>query len=193
MKRILQSVILLLAMVVSVANAKDKDKPPVFQAKLIGFQEVPAVSTVAEGKFRAVIVSDTRIDFTLTYHGLEGNVTQAHIHFGQRGVVGGISLWFCGTATNPGPAGTQTCPQTAEGLSAVTGTLTPANIVGPAAQLINEAGSTPAAEFAQILKAIRAGITYANVHTSKVPGGEIRGHIKLFVGKTDDDDDDDED
>ena len=74
----------------------------------------------------------------------------------------------------------------------MTGSLTPANIVGPAAQLINEAGSTPASEFAQILKAMRAGVTYANVHSSKVTGGEIRGQIKL-IGKDDDDDDEDED
>ena len=193
MNVIFRSLLILLAMFVSVANAKDKnkDKVPFFHASLIGFQEVPAVSTVAQGKFRAVIVSETQIDFELTYSGLEGNVTQAHIHFGQRGVTGGITLWLCGTATNTGPAGTQTCPQTASGLTAVTGSLTPANIVGPSAQLINEAGSTPASEFAQILKAMRAGVTYANVHSSKVGSGEIRGQIK-FSGN-DDDDDEDED
>ena len=193
MKIIVRSVLILFIVFVSVAGAKDKskDKPPFFQANLIGFQEVPAVSSVAQGKFRAVIVSDTQIDFELTYSGLEGNITQAHIHFGQRGVAGGITLWLCGTATNTGPSGTQTCPQTASGLTAVTGSLTPANIVGPAAQLINEAGSTPASEFAQILKAMRAGVTYANVHSSKVTGGEIRGQIK-FLGNADDDDEDED-
>ena len=119
MKVIFRSLLILLGMFVSVANAKDKSKDttPVFQANLVGFQEVPAVSSVAQGQFRAVIVTDTQINFELTYHGLEGNITQAHIHFGKRGVAGGITLWLCGTATNPGPSGTQTCPQTAEGLT----------------------------------------------------------------------------
>src|SRR4051794_16230609 len=66
-----------------------------FQANLIGFREVPANSTVASGKFKAEIINDTTIAYELTYSGLEGTVTQAHIHFGQRFVAGGISLWLC--------------------------------------------------------------------------------------------------
>ena len=114
------------------------------QAKLVGFKEVPSVSTVARGEFRARINKDQQsIDYELTYEGLQGNVTQAHIHFAQRGVNGGIVIWLCGTASNTGPIGTQTCPQTAEGNTAVTGTITAANVLTstmPAQQI--EAGET---------------------------------------------------
>jgi hypothetical protein len=147
------------------------------QAKLTGFQEVPSVSTVARGEFRARISKDEQsIDYELTYEGLQGSVRQAHIHFAQRGVNGGIVIWLCGTMPdNPGPAGTQTCPQTAEGNTAVTGTITAANVVistTPSPQQI-EAG-----ELAEVIAAMRAGKTYANVHTAVSTGGEIRGQIR---------------
>ena len=64
-----------------------------------------AVSTKASGKFEATIddKNDT-IHYTLRYDNLEGTVTQAHIHFGQRHTVGGIVVWLCQTAAAPAPA-----------------------------------------------------------------------------------------
>lgn len=60
------------------------------------------------------------------------------------------------------------------------GSLTRFNLVGPAAQgIAGGATGGTAAEFAEIITAIRAGLTYANVHTNKFPGGEIRGQIKV--------------
>ena len=32
-------------------------------------------------------------------------------------------------------------------------------------------------EFGELVRALRAGAAYANVHTTGVPGGEIRGQI----------------
>jgi hypothetical protein len=147
------------------------------KATLRGFEEPPAVSTVATGGFRGEISQDsTSISFTLSYSGLEGDVTQAHIHLGQRSVNGGISIWLCGTTTNPGPQGTPTCPGPTSG--EVLRTVSAADVIGPAGQGI------AAGEFQEILKAMREGVTYANVHSTKHPGGEIRGQIKA-----DDDDD----
>ena len=146
---------------------------------LTGYEEVPSVSTVAEGEFHARISDDsTQIDYELKYSDLEGSVTQAHIHFGQKGVNGGISVWLCG---NPGPgvtppAGTQACPPPP---ATITGTLTAANVVGPTAQ-----GIVPG-EFAELISAIRAGKTYANVHSTKFPGGEIRSQIEGNSGHSD--------
>jgi hypothetical protein len=53
----------------------------------------------------------------------------------------------------------------------VNGTLTPADVIGPAGQGISSE------EFAELLRAIRAGATYANVHSTSFVGGEIRGQV----------------
>ena len=143
------------------------------RAFLHGYEEVPAVSTVADGSFRArVAPSASGLAYRLTYSGLEAPVTQAHIHFGQRGVAGGISVWLCGTTGNPGPAGTPTCPQS----GTVEGTIDASDVVGPTAQ-----GIAPG-ELGELMRAIRAGVTYANVHSTKFPGGEIRGQVRAGWG-----------
>ncbi len=143
--------------------------------KLTGDEEVPVVLTGAEGKFKATIGSD-RVDYELQYEDLEGTITQAHIHIGQRLANGGISVWLCGTATLPGPAGTPTCPASP---GTVTDSFTAADVIGPAGQGI------AAGEFDELVDAIRDGFTYANVHSSLAPGGEMRGQLN------DRDDDDD--
>jgi len=142
-------------------------------ATLTGYEETPAaVSTDASGEFRAIINrGDQSIDYELTYSGLQGTITQAHIHVAQLSVTGSIVIWFCGTTTNPGPAGTQTCPQ----FGTITGHITAANVVagGTASQQL------AAGELAEVIRAIRAGAAYVNVHTSPLsPGGEIRGQIR---------------
>jgi hypothetical protein len=168
----------------SLQNADAHSKSRELKAKLSGFQEPPAVSSTGKGTFRALISRDrTSIEYILKYEGMEGDVTQAHIHVGQVGVNGGITLWLCGTTIatppNPGPAGTPVCPGLREGT--VTRTLTAADVVGPATQGI------AVGEFEEVLKAIESGVTYANVHSLRNAGGEIRGQIR----NGDDDDDDD--
>ena len=141
-----------------------------WRAALRGLEEVPSVSTVATGKLTAEISEDeTRIDWTLSYDDLEGTVTQAHIHFGDKDVNGGISVWFCSNLTSPPtPPGTPPCPAPP---ATISGTFEAAHVVGPAAQ-----GIAPG-QFAELVKAIRARHTYANVHTTMFPGGEVRGQI----------------
>jgi CHRD domain len=145
---------------------------------LTGFQEVPVVSTDGEGRFKAEVRRD-RIDYQLRWEDLEGTVTQAHIHLGQRDVNGGISVWLCGNPAPPvivPPPGTQACPLTNP--ATISGTITEDDVVGPTGQGI-EAG-----EFDELLRGIRAGVTYANVHSQRFGGGEIRAQL-------DDDKDDD--
>ncbi len=144
-----------------------------FQELMTGFEEVPAVSTNATGEFRARINNDeTEISYELSYSGLEGSVTQAHIHLGQAAVNGGIGVFLC---TNVGgPAGTQPCPPSP---ATITGTITASNVIGPAAQ-----GLAPG-EFTELVRAIRAGATYANVHSTKFPGGEVRAQIDPGRGR----------
>lgn len=145
-------------------------------AKLEGFQEVPAVSSPGRGDFRAKIERDgSMIAYELNYEGLQGRPFMSHIHVGQHGVNGGISIWLCGNPEDAPatPAGTPRCPVPG---GSVSGVVTASAVVGPTAQLV------AAGELAEVLAAIRAGVTYVNVHTTAasggVPGGEIRGQIK---------------
>ena len=82
-----------------------------FDESLSGYQEDPlTLSTTGTGTFRAEISNDgDEIDYRLRYSGLEGNVLQAHIHFGGAAQSGGISVFLCTNLGN-GPAGTQLCP-----------------------------------------------------------------------------------
>ncbi|HVS64788.1 MAG TPA: CHRD domain-containing protein [Thermoanaerobaculia bacterium] len=135
---------------------------------LEGLQEVPAVSTTGVAEFRARIDEDGEmITWELRYADLEGDVAQAHIHFGQAGVNGGISVFLCTNLGN-GPAGTQPCPPSP---ARIEGFITPVDVIGPAAQ-----GISPG-EFDELVRAIRARSTYVNVHSSLWPGGEVRGQI----------------
>lgn len=135
-----------------------------FQANLSGYSEVPAISSAASGQFNARInKDDTAIAFELSYDGLEGSVTAAHIHLGQRDVNGGVVAFLCSAAGTP-----QTCPASPAQIS---GVITAADVIGPTGQGID------AGEFAELVAAIRNGAAYVNVHSSKFPGGEIRSQV----------------
>lgn len=137
---------------------------------MIGYLEAPPVSTAAHGSFEAHIDDGGDVvRYTLEYSGLEGDIRQAHIHFGQRSVSAGIIVWLCETAQNqsPSPDTTPDCPQS----GSVSDSVGPSDVIGPAGQGI------AAGEFEEFVAALRAGRGYANVHTTKFPGGEIRGQI----------------
>jgi CHRD domain-containing protein len=137
---------------------------------LIGYQEVPAVSSAGTGSFHAKVnQDDSSFDWTLSYGGeFNGAIQQSHIHFGQRSVNGGIVVFLCTNLGN-GPAGTQPCPAPP---ATISGTATAADMVNLAA-----AQGLAAGEFDELLDAIRAGKTYANLHTTTQPGGEIRAQL----------------
>jgi hypothetical protein len=121
-----------------------------------GYDEVPTLSSPAKAEFDAKIVrDDTEIRYELSYSGFPTAVQQAHIHLGRRGVNGGIGTQAC-----PTPAGT------------ITGVLTAANVIGPAAQGI------AAGEFEEVVRVIREGAAYVNIHTAAFPGGEIRDQAR---------------
>jgi len=167
--------------ITAVALAKDSTR---FDASLSGYEELPTLSTRGNGTFEASLNKDGSVlHYTLSYEGpfdgnatgTAANVTQAHIHFGARAFSGGISAFLCSNLGN-GPAGTPACPTPS---GTVSGDIVPASIIGPAAQGI------AAGEFVELVRALRAGAAYANVHTTANPGGEIRGQIS--GNKKDDD------
>ena len=152
------------------ASADDRsENARTLRATLKGFEESPSISSTGHGTFHATISEDgTSIQYTLTYDDLEGDVQQSHIHLGQRSVSGGIAAFLCTNQGN-GSATTPLCPGPRSGT--VSGTITAAEVIGPTGQ-----GLAPG-EFAELLRAIDKNVTYANVHSTKHPGGEIRGQI----------------
>ena len=137
-----------------------------FHAQLDGYEEVPPISTTGRGTFDAQVVSTTKgqvIRYTLTYSGLEADATAAHIHFGQRKVVGGVIAFLCGGGDKPA------CPARA---GTVRGNIDASDIIGPQGQ-----GIAPG-EFDEAVAAMEAGVTYVNVHSTQFPTGEIRGQVR---------------
>jgi hypothetical protein len=168
----------------AVAVANDDDGSGRNGARLNGYQEVNSISTAGFGSFRLKINEDEQsVDYVLSYRGLESAVTQAHIHFAQRSVNGGIAVWLCDgdPAAAPNPPGPPAavppvCPPASGG--SVEGTVTPNELqnaggrgLGPGTGAGNER------EWDEFIAAIRVGHTYANVHTVNFGGGEIRGQI----------------
>jgi hypothetical protein len=131
-----------------------------FTAEIDADQEVPTPTLPegyeGQGSGSATISADeTEISYEVTFEGLTGPATMAHIHYGAPGVAGGILFWLTemGVDDNPSP---------------LSGTLTEADFTavdgGPQS-------------FAEALDAMRAGNTYFNIHTEENPPGEIRGQL----------------
>jgi len=157
-----------------------------FFARLDGFQELGALNNQT-----GAILSDgsgtLRLDldrtsntatFTLTYSNvgttapLTGTVTQAHIHFGKVHSSGGVMVFFCSNLGN-GPAGTQSCPANS---GTVTGTFTGASVVAIAGQNVR------VGDFDALEDALTSNTAYANIHTTALPAGEIRGQVRRGDG-----------
>ena len=141
-----------------------------FSANLTGFEETPSESTPGNGSFRARVVGGDEIHYRLRYddfEAAEGATLFAHIHFGQRGVAGGVSAFLCGGGDKP-----PCTPLEGD----IEGVIDAADVVGPAGQGI------AAGEFDELVRAMRKGYTYANVHTTLNPPGLIRGQIKRGHG-----------
>jgi hypothetical protein len=160
-------------------HGKSKSNQTQFTAFLNGQQETPAVHTKGSGKLTLTINADNTMAYTLTYSGLNNPALVAHVHFGQQNVAGGVVFFFCG---GPKPA----CPPGTTTTATVTGTVAASDIMAPANQ------GLAAGDLAGTVQEIRAGLMYANVHTSSSPGGEIRGQLSSHGNDQGDDDEDDD-
>ena len=134
-------------------------------APLNGDQEVPSISTAGTGTIDIASAGGGVFDYTLTYQDLEAAPLQAHIHFGQSSVDGGITVWLCSNVGAP-----VTVPACTASPAVVVGSFDASDILAIVAQGL-------AAELNALLAAGNAGLLYANVHTESFPGGEIRGQI----------------
>ena len=141
----------------------------------------PEAPTPADsrGQGQAIFrVSDdgTTVDFQLIASNID-NVIMSHIHCGRPGTNGPIRMWLYPVI---GPSGAPAAPGAGrhDGVLA-SGTFSPAGVICPASAVGTEM---------PLLDAMRAGLTYVNVHTNDgvaptntgpgdFPGGEIRGQL----------------
>jgi hypothetical protein len=176
-----------------VGCAPDKQAPTAFEVRaplfamggnsvsnlgthLTGDEEVftptpPSTATPADSRAQGqaifrISADESSVDFRLIASNID-NAFMAHIHCGAAGSNGPIMIWLYPPSGTPGPAGSG--PQNgvlASGSFSPTGTCQ---------------GRT-------LLDAMRAGLTYVNVHTNDgagtvntgpgdFPGGEIRGQL----------------
>jgi len=183
MKRmlVLATAVLLTMFVAPVAADEDK----AIKVHLVGYNETPStINSPGSADFKARISQDgTAIDYKLTYRNLSSTVLQSHIHFGRPALTGGIVLFLCTNLTPPANVPTpQACPETNP--ATITGTLTAADVIplpitctGTPPVCSGQGIDPGATGFAEIVKAIRDGAAYVNVHTTNHPSGEIRAPL----------------
>jgi hypothetical protein len=129
-----------------------------FKAKLSGKEVVPAVETKATGEAHFKLSKDGKaLTYILKLKDIE-NVTAAHIHEAVMGKNGGpVAGLFAGPMKAGKFSGT-----------IAKGTITDKDLIG------SLAGKT----VGDLVKMIKEGGAYVNVHTEKYPDGEVRGQIK---------------
>lgn len=177
---LLVSLSLLAAVQVAPAFARHQDQDNrvhtvTFHIQLTGSQQVGPVSTDASGKATVRLIHNgTAISFRVIVCNIE-NVIASHIHVGPAGTNGKVIIPFFGGQTLSSPHG---CKTLAEGIRT-------------AADLNTKADPT-ITSWSDFVKALLAGNTYINVHTTANPGGEIRGQLVLHHENQDENEQDDE-
>jgi hypothetical protein len=171
-----------------------------FSARLDGFQELGSLPNVTQNATTGVVTAANptgailsggtgtvklsldraagTVDYELTYSNvgatppLTGTVTQAHIHFGKARDSGGILVFFCTNLTPPvGPPTPPKCPLNSTDPTGLTGTFTEADVIAIAGQNVT------AGNFNALADALSSNTAYANIHTTALGAGEIRGQI----------------
>lgn len=143
----------------------------VYSAALSGPAEAPPNSSPGIG-FTTVTLDTTgnTMRVQVSFSGLTGNVTAAHIHGATAGSFTGTAGVITQTPTFTGfPAGVTS------GLYDNTFDMALSSSYNAA--YITANGGTAATAFAALQTAMQDGKTYLNIHTSTFGGGEIRGFL----------------
>lgn len=135
----------------------DGGQPTVFHVSLLTSNETPPcpdAGTAATGNATVTIpADDLSVVVDVTYSGLSGPATAAHIHSGTSAAPGPVVLPFSAPLDSP-----------------FTKTLSAADYV---------AAQGAPADFATFITAFKAGgAGYVNVHTTACKAGEIRGEVQ---------------
>ncbi len=151
--------LLSVGILVSLSMANDKQRNDCgFQAKLLGDEEVPPITTKAKGgvTFRLSKEGDELL-YQLTLANVE-EVTAAYVHVGRRGTKGDPVAPLFTESKKGDISGTLYCEGTIAGYQLV--------------------GSLKGESLDCLLQRMKNGETYVNVQTKKHPDGEVRGQIE---------------
>jgi hypothetical protein len=139
----------------------------IYTATLLGSNEVPPTGSPGTG-FGTFTLNGNMLTINESFSGLEAPATAAHIHCcGPVGVNEIVAVPFT------------TFPNATSGTFMTTVDLSLAATY-TAAFITQEGGTTADAE-SGLITALNAGNTYANIHDSIFPGGEIRGQIAFLT------------
>lgn len=133
-----------------------------FGAELTGAEENPPVTTSARAVTRLKLQSDSTLEFELWAAAPIQQVTAAHVHLGgflQNGPV--VAFLYSGATPR----------NFAAGELIARGTINDAAVLA-------RPGFVPSV--ANLVERMRQGRTYANVHTTANPGGEVRGQLMVI-------------
>jgi len=139
--------------------------PLVFEAALSGANEVPPTGSPGTG-FATVTLNGNTLSVNETFSGLTTSASAAHIHCcAPVGVNAIVAVPFPGF------------PSATSGAYSMTFDLTQtATYNGP---FIAANGGTAASAEAAFITGLESTQTYANIHNSVFPGGEIRGQLNV--------------
>ena len=138
-----------------------------YTASLLGSNEVPPTGSPGTG-FATFTLTDNLLTINESFTGLEAPASAAHIHCcGPIGVNEVVAVPF-----TPFPNATS-------GIFTATVDLTLSSTYNAA--FITQEGGTVALAEAGLIAAMNSGQTYANIHDSIFPAGEIRGQIAVVT------------
>lgn len=127
-----------------------------FVADLSGINQIPPVDTLGTGRAEYRLVNSRRLAYSLSVRDTP-EVTDAHIHAGTRTENGPVVARLFGPSRGT----------TVNGLLA-RGVITQSDLMGPLA----------GRRITDLVRLMRTGRAYTNVHTVRFPEGEIRGQIR---------------
>jgi hypothetical protein len=123
-----------------------------FTAKLSGQEEVPPVDTQATG-MTEFTPNGENVNYVINATNIK-NVTEGHIHSGEKGKNGPIVVTLFMSEPNKNEVNQK-------------GTITADKLKGP----------MEGKSMSDLTAAMKNGSTYANIHSDQKPNGEIRGQI----------------
>lgn len=148
---------LILAVSIEDNQAKAAEAKQQFKAKLKGENEVPPVTTTAEGKVK-LKVKESSIKYKLNITGIS-DATAVHIHQGNSGQNGEPVVDLLADGSKQ---------KTSNGLF-INGSIVDSSLIGP----------MKGKSLSDLVTSMNDGNNYVNVHTQEHPDGEIRGQLEL--------------